>query len=670
MGKRILFITLSNIGDAILTLPALDRLQAEFPGSSITVLGSKRVEEVFLGNPYIAKFIVYDKKAGYQEKIRLSLALFKENFDQVIDLRDTFLGFILKVRKGIFPFRIPPKSLRHMKDRHLYRSGLKPGIDCPKNFFSINPGAQERIARLFSEAGISVKDKVITISAGARSNAKIFPPDKFLRLIPLLISEFQVKIILVGDSRDTDVCRYINRSLGSVCLDLSGKTSLKELACILKRSDLLISNDSAVMHMASYLDTPVVAIFGITDENKYGPWSKNSLVVRKEVYCRPCHKAECITKTKDCFNLIKVEELLRGVRKVLAGKGKEPINTRPAYKRILIIRTDRIGDLVLSTPFIKAIRQNYPHAFISMLVSPYSKDIVEGNPWLDEILAYDKDFKNKSWFSTLVFSWHLRKYKFDVAFILHPTNRVHLISWLAGIHERIGYDRKLSFLLTDKVIHRKHLGQKHELEYTMDFLRTIGIDSSERALFMPIKEEAEKWAEEFMIKNGIGSSDKLLLIHPAASCRSKIWPPERFSEVADRLSAQYGLKVLVVCGPKDLGLAESVINNMHTKAISLAGKTSVSQLASLLKRAALFISNDSGPVHVASALGTPVIAIFGRNQPGLSPKRWGPVGLKDKILHRDVGCVECLAHNCKKGFACLKTVTVNDVLSCADSILR
>ncbi|MDD5506234.1 MAG: glycosyltransferase family 9 protein, partial [Candidatus Omnitrophica bacterium] len=102
----------------------------------------------------------------------------------------------------------------------------------------------------------------------------------------------------------------------------------------------------------------------------------------------------------------------------------------------------------------------------------------------------------------------------------------------------------------------------------------------------------------------------------------------------------------------------------------LSGKTSVSHLASILKRCALFISNDSGPEHIASSLGVPVISIFGRNQPGLSPRRWGPLGGQAKYLHKNAGCIQCLAHNCKKEFACLKAIKVEDVLSAAESILK
>ncbi|OQB09430.1 MAG: Lipopolysaccharide core heptosyltransferase RfaQ [Candidatus Omnitrophica bacterium ADurb.Bin205] len=340
------------------------------------------------------------------------------------------------------------------------------------------------------------------------------------------------------------------------------------------------------------------------------------------------------------------------------------------YKRILVVRTDRIGDVVLSTPVIKVLRDNYPHAFIAMMVSPHSKEIVEGNPYLDEVVLYDKDAKEKGWLSSIKFSRKLNKSKFDIAIILHPTNRVHLISYLAGIPKRIGYDRKMGFLLTDKFSHTKQLGQKHELEYNLDLLENLGLRIDDKKLFMPIRSASEEWAEDFFKSQGINNADKLLLINPAASCPSKIWPSDRFAQVAERLAQRYGLKVIIVCGPKDVFIAEKVIAQMKIPAYSLAGKVSLSQLASLLKRSALFISNDSGPVHIASALGVAVISIFGRKQKGLSPKRWGPIGIRGKALHKDVGCINCLAHNCKKEFACLKAITVEDVLGAADNLLR
>ncbi len=223
-------------------------------------------------------------------------------------------------------------------------------------------------------------------------------------------------------------------------------------------------------------------------------------------------------------------------------------------------------------------------------------------------------------------------------------------------------------MLTDRIKHTKQLGEKHELEYALDLVRYLGFEPEDKTLFMPIKPESEAWAEELFKQEGIKKADRILAIHPAASCPSKVWPNERFADVADRLIEKFGFKVLVIAGPKDLALSGDVIKHMHHPAANLSGKASVSQLASILKRCNLFISNDSGPVHIAASVGVPVISIFGRNQKGLSPKRWGPTGKKDKVLHKEVGCIECLAHNCVKEFACLKAISVDDVVNIAGSL--
>jgi heptosyltransferase-2 len=333
------------------------------------------------------------------------------------------------------------------------------------------------------------------------------------------------------------------------------------------------------------------------------------------------------------------------------------------------VRTDRLGDVLLSTPAVKALRQNFPQSYIAMMVSPYTKEEVDGNPDIDEVITFDKEGKDKGWLGGLKFAAALRKKKFDLVLILHPTRRMHILMFLAGIRRRLGYDRKFKFLLTDRIRHTKQSGAKHESEYVLDFVRYLGIRPEDKALFMPLSPESEKWARDLFNSLGIQDKDKILAIHPTASCPSRIWPAERFARVADILAEKYGFKVVVVSGAKDMQKAQEVIKNMHQAALELSGRTSVSQLASVLKRCQLFISTDSGPMHVACAIGVPVITIFGRNQAGLSPRRWGPLGKNNRVLHKTVGCQVCLAHNCSKDFACLKAVTVEDVLQAAEEIL-
>ncbi|MBL7085213.1 MAG: lipopolysaccharide heptosyltransferase II [Candidatus Omnitrophica bacterium] len=340
------------------------------------------------------------------------------------------------------------------------------------------------------------------------------------------------------------------------------------------------------------------------------------------------------------------------------------------FERILIIRTDRIGDVLLSTPAIKALRKKFPQSHIAAMVRPYARDIVLGNPYLDELIIYDKYGVQRSFWSSIRFAWALRKKRFDLALMLHPTNRAHLLAFLAGIKKRVGFNRKIGFLLTDKIEHKKQKGQKHELEYTLDVIRFLGIKPEDKDLFMPIRKDSEMYIEEFLASQQIQKGEKLIALHPAASCPSKVWPTERFAQVAEKLAVEFKAKIVLVAGPDDVDIGRNLLKLMRCSCIDAAGKTTVSQLASLLRRCCLFISNDSGPVHIATALGVPVVAIFGRAQAGLSPRRWGPTGENNIVLHKDVGCKQCLAHNCQKDFACLKAVSLEEVLSAARQLLR
>ena len=339
-------------------------------------------------------------------------------------------------------------------------------------------------------------------------------------------------------------------------------------------------------------------------------------------------------------------------------------------KRILVTRTDRIGDVVLSTPVLKTLRLNFPESYIAVMVRPYAQDVVLGNPYINEVIVYDKDAAQRSFFSTLLFALSLRRKRFDLALMLHPTNRVHIIAFLAGIKTRIGYDRKMSFLLSDKIKHEKQLGLKHERDYALDMLKRLGVSLVDQSLYMPIRKESEQYVDDFLASQGWQKGQRLIAIHPAASCRSKIWPVEHFARVANALQRQYAAKIVVVSAPEHVAIAQELIHQLERPAIDACGKTSVSQLASLLRRCALFISNDSGPVHIASALAVPVIAIFGRRQPGLSPRRWGPVGEAAVVLHKDSACQACLAHLCRQGFACIKAITPEEALAAAAKILQ
>lgn len=329
--------------------------------------------------------------------------------------------------------------------------------------------------------------------------------------------------------------------------------------------------------------------------------------------------------------------------------------------RILLTRTDRVGDVVLSTPVIKAIRDKYPDAYIAFMVRPYAEDIVKGNPYLDEVITYDKYGRHKNIFNTINFALKLRNRRFDKAIMLHPTNRVHLISYLAGIPQRIGYDRKLSFLLTEKIPHTKQEGKKHEVEYTIELLKPLGIACSHPELYVAVSKGDLKKIEKIFIENNIKEDTTRVCINPGASCPSKRWPVKNFISLGRMLIEELHTQIIVVSDNENKRFADTIAYSIKGPLLNLSGKTSIGELSAVISKCKLFVSNDSGPVHIACALKIPTISIFGRRDPGLSPARWRPFYNKAMFFHKDIGCDICRAHNCSIGFKCLKAITVEEV---------
>jgi heptosyltransferase-2 len=667
---KILFVSLSNIGDAIMTLPSLDRLKADHPQAAITVVSGPRPQELFIANPAVAEVIVYDKHCRLREKIGLIRRLRAENFDLVVDLRNSIFGLFVPAAQG--PSWLPrsaPDTISHSVQRHLRKLGPRctglprvPGAEG----LSLKAADQRYIDELLAGLKPAAGQPLVVCSAGARSDIKRWPQAKWVALINRISAELGARVILVGDKDDVPVNAAIAASAVAPLIDLSGRTSLHQLACLLKKASLVVTNDSANMHLASYLDVPVVAVFGPTDERVYGPWSGLSRVVCRQIFCRPCRKAQCRFKTLACMQLVSSDDVFRAVKAVLR---KEPLAPPPAYKRILVMRSDKIGDVVLSTPVLESLRRAFPNAYISLLVRPYTVSLVKDNPFIDGLLVYDKQRIGRNPLRTLSFVLAVRRQRFDCVLILNPSVRTHIIAFLAGIPRRVGYDSKAGFLLTDRVANTKHEGRKHESEYTLDLLRALGVDPGRPAISIVLNPEILAWADEYLDRLGIAKGSRFCMINPGTNDLSRVWSPQRYAEVADSLVRDRGCKVIITSGRPDAAVARQVLGHMRQPGIDVIDKTSLIEQAAIISRCSLFISPDTGPMHIASALGVPVIALFGRKDPGVGPQRWGPLSAGSRVVQKDVGCRECPAHKCRKGFLCLQAIGVEDVLAAIDHIL-
>ena len=662
--KKILFFTLTNIGDVILTLPSLDYLKDKFKDASFTVLSGPNASVLFSGDARVSENITYDKHAPFRQKLALFNRLKRENFDVIIDLRDTaFRWFTGAKYKNPYIINVP-KRIRHLKLRHLYKTlaAFKEtdrifDIKIPPQSINLEEKIMSSAGDLLAKYKLSFDSEYIIVAPGARSSTKRWLTQGFIRVCHALMKQYSV--VLIGDKNDSAVTLDINKHIKFGCIDLGNQTSLLEAIAILKKAKLVICNDSAILQLASYFNMPTLAIFGPTDENKYGPYSDVSAVMRKHTICTPCQKDEC---KNDWLCMIEVTpaSVIDSANSLINGRIPSP---QPEFRRILVARTDRMGDVLLSTPVIKNLRDRFPGTYIAAMIKESLVDLLRNNPYLDEVIAFDKKQKHKGLIGSIRFARELKKRKFDLALILHPTNRVHLILFFAGIKQRIGYDKKWGKLNTRILKHDKQFGQKHETEYALDFLRELGIEVFDKSLFMSVHKESGEWVDSLFAEHKLDNNSKIVTVHTQASCPSKIWPKEYFDDLIEKIIKGHKANIVYIGEMPDQGIEES------EERINLTGKTNISQLASIIKRSRLFISNDSGPVHMAVALGVPVISIFGRKQPGLGPKRWGPLGENSITLHKDVGCQICLAHDCKKEFACLKAIDPKEVYVHVDKFL-
>lgn len=330
------------------------------------------------------------------------------------------------------------------------------------------------------------------------------------------------------------------------------------------------------------------------------------------------------------------------------------------FKNILIVRTDRIGDVVLTTPSIKVLRQAYPAARISILVTPSTYDLVNGNPYVDEILVDDRQGRHKGLLGFLRLAREIRLKRFDLAIIYHTKRRYNLACYAAGIPFRLGYkNEKFGFLLSLPLKDLRALGTKHEAEYCMDVLKAIGVKHDDLDIFVPLQKEAEGWMFNWMQENNL-KPNEFIVVHPGASDLTKCWPTANFALLMDRLAERYALKIVLMGSLQTVPSAEEILRQARqtSQILNLTGKTSVAQMASLLRRARLLISNDSGPVHVAAGVGTNVISLFLRDQPGINAERWKPLGPKGFILKCDSLAGE------------LGSISVDNVMKLTDQILK
>ncbi|MDD4879445.1 MAG: glycosyltransferase family 9 protein [Candidatus Omnitrophica bacterium] len=313
--NKILVVTLSNIGDVVLTFPVIGALRENFKDATLDVVAGPRAAELFEDDPRIGKLYVYHKSAPPVSKIKLLACLRRNRYDLLIDLRNSLFGFFVGARFCNKQAKGRAGEVCHKIDEHLAKIrelGITAGgVPYP---VWIGRDDSEKASILLKAKGILGDEKFICVSPGAKSHIKRWREDGFAEACDMLIDAFKVKVVFVGDSSDKEICERVLSKMRNYAVSVAGLTNLRELAWIIKRSLMIVTNDSAPLHIAGSVGTPAVAVFGPTDPRKYGP--RAGAAVFKELHCSPCETALC-RYNLECMKAVSADEVFDAAKKIL-----------------------------------------------------------------------------------------------------------------------------------------------------------------------------------------------------------------------------------------------------------------------------------------------------------------------------------------------------------------
>jgi heptosyltransferase III len=326
-------------------------------------------------------------------------------------------------------------------------------------------------------------------------------------------------------------------------------------------------------------------------------------------------------------------------------------------ENVLIIRTDRIGDVILTIPMIPFIKKHRKNGHVSVLVRQYTSELFIGNSDIDQVIISDEA---GSGFLSLLKK--IRESKFDTAFVVSPNFKICLLLFLARIPVRVGTGyRWYSFLLTKKVYEHRKYAENHEVEYNINFLKSLGINTQDdREFKIPILEKDKQKVQKIFKKNLLSEADKIVVIHPGSGNSALNLPEEQYIELANLIAQDKNVKIILTGGKGEENLVENINNNISGFSLPLVNVLNLREMAYLIKHALLFISNSTGPIHIAAAMGATVVGFYAPIL-ACSEKRWGPYTNKKFIFKPDVPeCKKCSKKKCAH-FNCMEKISIPDV---------
>lgn len=342
-----------------------------------------------------------------------------------------------------------------------------------------------------------------------------------------------------------------------------------------------------------------------------------------------------------------------------------------SINRVLFIKLRHIGDVLLAVPAISALKSRRPEISVTALVPAGTQDMLTLNPDIDEVLTLNR---GAGPMENLRLIKRLRGKGFDLAINMTEGDRGAILAYLSGARHRVGVDPRgrgftgKRFLFTHLV--RPVYDGRHRAVMDMDLLAPMGITREEPRLSLYTSREDDEYVERLLAEHGMTAEDAVAVVHPASRWMFKCWRDEAVAEVIDYIAAR-GIKVVVTSSPdeKETERVRRIISLADSRPIDLSGRLSLKRLASLLKRSALFFGVDTAPMHMAAAVGIPVVALFGPSD----FRVWAPLTAKRRVILKDRGfpCIPCKKDGCDgtKRSRCLEAITPDEATAAIEELL-
>lgn len=350
--------------------------------------------------------------------------------------------------------------------------------------------------------------------------------------------------------------------------------------------------------------------------------------------------------------------------------------------KILLVRLREIGDVVFTTPAIRAVREQYPAAHLTYVVEPHAAPVVDRNPHIDQLIVAPRRRGVRGLLADVALGRSLRRQRFDLAIDFHGGPRAGLLTWLSGARERVGYEvTGRSWIYTRRVSRPRALRARHSVENQWDLLAALGIaalDRTRHPVEMAAEPEAAAAVQSRLAAAGAAATDRVVVIHVSAGNPFRRWPIDRFVALAARIAEQPDACVVITSGPSEQDAALQVVNGARSRLpgraanrVLACGEFSLAELRALVDRAALYIGGDSGPLHIAATSKVPIVALYGPTLPARSAPWRDPAIPAVAIEPGALPCRPCDQRACAPGdFRCLTSIGEERVVEAAIKCLR